>query len=362
MREIKLWTIEQDDSGEVVAEAVDSTDHTKTEKQLEDLLVTSPDLLMHGLQLVGRQTPAAGGALDLLGVNEDGNLVVFELKRGVLTRDAVAQVIDYASYLSAMDSEELVVHISQRSGIGGIEKIEDFGSWYQLQFPDSSDGYSNRPSMVLVGLGADEKTKRMVEFLSAGGLDISLVTFHAFEREGTVFLARVLETKGPDRTGAVSPSYTKAENLEALRDLSTRLRSDKLLESVASFIRQELPAYEWPSRSGYSYSLTEQTERGNPSYRVYVSVYVSNNRPGQVQLVFQHRAIEAAKEHFEQLLITHPQRFVKSHGNLKTYVKSESDWDTLTESVKSLLSAVFQGWQEKTKRESQPTDWEERPE
>ena len=356
MREIKLWTIKKDDSGSVVAEPVDSTDHTETEKQLEDLLVTSPDLLIHGLQLVGRQTPVAGGALDLLGVNEEGDLVVFELKRGTLTRDAVAQVIDYASDLSVMDSEELADHISERSGIGGIDKIEDFESWYQLQFPDSTDGYSNRPSMVLVGLGADEKTKRMVEFLSAGGLDISLVTFHAFEREGAVFLARVLETKAPDRTSAVSPKYTKAENLEALRDLSTRLGSDKLLESVASFIRIEMEAYEWPSRSGYSYSLTEQTERGNPSYRVYVSVYVSNNRPGQVQLVFQHRAIEAAKEHFEKLLITHPQRFVKSHGNLKTYVQSELDWDTLKESVKSLLSAIIQGWQEKTKKENQPKD------
>ena len=59
MREIKLWTIKKDDSGSVVAEPVDSTDHTETEKQLEDLLVTSPDLLIHGLQLVGRQTPVA---------------------------------------------------------------------------------------------------------------------------------------------------------------------------------------------------------------------------------------------------------------------------------------------------------------
>ena len=60
---------------------------------------------MEGLTLVGRQTPTEGGPLDLLGVDADGRLVVFELKRGTLSRDAVAQVVDYASYLNAMESD-----------------------------------------------------------------------------------------------------------------------------------------------------------------------------------------------------------------------------------------------------------------
>ena len=64
-------------------------------------------MLMPDLTLVGRQTPAGGGALDLLGVDEDGRLVVFELKRGTLTRDAVAQVIDYCSYLESLDVDTL---------------------------------------------------------------------------------------------------------------------------------------------------------------------------------------------------------------------------------------------------------------
>ena len=58
-------------------------------------------MLMPGLKLVGRQTPTEGGPLDLLGVDEDGRLVVFELKREMLSREAVAQVIDYASYLDS---------------------------------------------------------------------------------------------------------------------------------------------------------------------------------------------------------------------------------------------------------------------
>ena len=66
-----------------------------------------PELLEDGLTLVGRQAPTAGGWLDLLGVDRDGRLVIFELKRGSLGRDAVTQVLDYASAISAKSVESL---------------------------------------------------------------------------------------------------------------------------------------------------------------------------------------------------------------------------------------------------------------
>ena len=56
------------------------------------MLVANPDMLMSGLTLVGRQVPVETGFVDLLGIDEDGRLVVFELKREKLTSAAVAQV------------------------------------------------------------------------------------------------------------------------------------------------------------------------------------------------------------------------------------------------------------------------------
>ena len=79
MQKIKLWSVES--SGSRKATAVADIDTTETEQQLEDLLVNSPDLLMDNLTLVGRQLPTEGGPLDLLGVDADGRLVLFELKR-----------------------------------------------------------------------------------------------------------------------------------------------------------------------------------------------------------------------------------------------------------------------------------------
>ena len=105
MEEIKIWKLDGT-SEKPKAVPVAGISHTATEQLLEDALTTSPDLLMTNLHLVGRQTETAGGPLDLLGVDEDGRLVVFELKRGTLTRDAVAQAIDYASFLADLEAEE----------------------------------------------------------------------------------------------------------------------------------------------------------------------------------------------------------------------------------------------------------------
>ena len=97
-----------------------------TESFLEETLVKNPQLLIPDLRLVGRQTPIAGGALDLLGVDKDGKLVIFELKRGTLSRDAVAQIIDYASHLEAMDSDALASHISDKSVHMALRKSRTF--------------------------------------------------------------------------------------------------------------------------------------------------------------------------------------------------------------------------------------------
>ena len=79
MEETKIWSIGDDSTS---ATQLNATNQMETEGLLEDILTANPDMLEDGLQLVGRQTSTAGGPLDLLGVDTDGRLVVYELKRG----------------------------------------------------------------------------------------------------------------------------------------------------------------------------------------------------------------------------------------------------------------------------------------
>lgn len=203
--EIRLWAMEG--SGDAVrAVRLKSADRTQSEKMLEDTLVNNPEMLMEGLTLVGRQTPMEGGFLDLLGVDADGRLVVFELKRGTLSREAVAQVIDYASYLDSMADAELANLISERSGSRDIEKIGNFEDWYEGK--SEGDGLSGlKPvRMVLVGLGVDATTTRMAQFLAKGGMDFSLLTFQGYTHDGKTLLARQVQVEaGPESEEPENP-------------------------------------------------------------------------------------------------------------------------------------------------------------
>lgn len=79
---IGIWSMIRSENGKEIATPLEELNSTETEKRLEDLLVESPDLLIKGLNLIGRQVPTSGGPLDLLGIDPDGQIVLFELKRG----------------------------------------------------------------------------------------------------------------------------------------------------------------------------------------------------------------------------------------------------------------------------------------
>ena len=80
MKEIKLWKIKKNASSELNVENIQNVKETQTEEQLEEVITRCPELLVEDLKLIGRQTETPGGPLDLLGVDSDGRLVVFELK------------------------------------------------------------------------------------------------------------------------------------------------------------------------------------------------------------------------------------------------------------------------------------------
>ncbi|MXY47023.1 MAG: DUF91 domain-containing protein, partial [Chloroflexi bacterium] len=200
MDEIKIWAIEGSEITNVQPRS-----RTNSEWWLEENIVSKPELLMPGLTLVGRQTQTEGegGPLDLLGVDSDGRLVLFELKRGALSRDAVAQIVDYASYLEGMSTDSLIKHITDNSGAHGIDKIEDFAEWYSEH--SDADNLDNLTPirLFLVGLGVDDRTERIVNFLADKGVDISLLTFHGFQQDGKTLLVRLMPVES--RPECISP-------------------------------------------------------------------------------------------------------------------------------------------------------------
>jgi hypothetical protein len=349
MEEIRLWEIFDNAKEKPKASPVATVDETKTEQFLEDVLTASPELLLPDLHLIGRQTETPGGPLDLLGVDGDGRLVVFELKRGKLTREAIAQAIDYASYLASLEPEELCLHINKRSGNHGTESIDDFAQWYYNHFqrPAARIGV---PRVMLVGLGVDDRAKRMVEFLARCELDISLVTFHGFIQGGKTLLARQVEVQSRNPESQAKP--TKLDNKVKLDKLLDELGIAKNYEALISALKQGLgdSAYQWPNPVGYSFYLRETTDDGGPTQRSYVALYAPEAQKGRVQIYLQARAILAATEGgIQKLSSALGSTFVSKPGGWgEIWIDGRKPPSTYTDALTKLGQAIAAGWKNKT--------------
>ena len=295
MEEIKVWAMDGSDTT-----LLQPSKAVESEKLFEETLVKNPQILMPGLKLVGRQTRTEGGPLDLLGVDEDGRLVVFELKREMLSREAVAQVIDYASYLDSLNDGGLAELISEKSSNLGIDKIDDFEDWYGQH--GAGEGLEAlRPiRMVLVGLGVDDKTERMVRFL-AKNMEISLLTLYGFDHEGKTLLARQVRVTGDDRP-VDRPGRPRQVNREdrarLLRDRAESYGVADLFSEATDIFRGNWTRLrENPRKVGHGFRLRGLQESGKLARRSYARV---DPEDGRVRVVFFGRAVDLCPESFSE--------------------------------------------------------------
>jgi hypothetical protein len=347
MQIIELWDVARDKDGVRDAVALASASADEAERLLEDLIVRQPALLGRGMSLIGRQLPTAGGPLDLLGLDQAGRVVVFELKRGLLTREAVAQVLDYASDLLENGEEHFARLVETNSGRNGIPAIEDFADWYSQQYPDSEGPLSQPPRMILVGLGADERARRVASFLAQRSVEIELLTFHAFRAGERLLFARLSESEPPK--SATAGAGNKESNRRALQELADQLEVKGLLEDVASCVAAHLPgAYRWPGKTSYAFSLQEQTDAGRPTLRAYITLYLDPKRKRIVLFNITPRAASAGGEAVGSLVAELDPRKIRSPRN--QYVEHEiqitpEGWASHRAAFETTLKAIYAGWQ-----------------
>lgn len=103
---IKLWQIDKDDKPLEVN--IGNFADTNIEQRLESWIETTPNILGENFLIIDRQHSLPNGeTVDLLAVDGDGKLVIIELKRGKSRREAIAQALDYETWLSDMKEEDL---------------------------------------------------------------------------------------------------------------------------------------------------------------------------------------------------------------------------------------------------------------
>lgn len=174
----RLFRIDQDRLVETRRKALDF------EEKIEGWVAADLSLIGVDGIVLGRQVATDHGKrIDILAMDEDGNLVIVELKRDRSPRDIVAQVLDYASWvcrLSTNDVHELTRAAADRP------LAENYREKFGKSVPETLNATHQ---MVIVASEVDEATKRIIEYLSEEhGVGINASFFNVFEAEGREWL------------------------------------------------------------------------------------------------------------------------------------------------------------------------------
>ena len=333
--ELKVWALSDGAEVEVVESAT-----VGLEDRLEETLVRRPEMLEAGLHLVGRQTPTEGGPLDLLGVDEGGRLVVFELKREKLTREAVTQCIDYASALNVATREQLADLIREHSGSGGVEEIDDFEEWYLERFEGNELSDLLPPRLVLVGLGVDARAERMARFLAEGGIDISVLTFFGFQHSGETLLARQVEVEREEAVPSGRRSgQSRAEQRQALQKRLAERGMTNLFEEIAGTLRRALPESSQNTTAwGMGFRLPFGERR-----RIFCSLWVREKVGARVEWYaspehYDADALDALGEEAERL------GWQRGKSSFVLDITGDEQWQHVREGLTCFVETALASW------------------
>jgi hypothetical protein len=123
--------------------------------------VEQPDLLGEDLLIISQQKEVDGvGRLDLLAIDEQGKLVIIELKRDKAPREVVAQALDYASWVDSLSEEEV-----KRIAENFLEQSLDdafFARFPEAELPAISP-QSHR--ILIVAACLDDSAERIINYL-----------------------------------------------------------------------------------------------------------------------------------------------------------------------------------------------------
>ena len=208
MADLGMWSVDGDAPRRVARSGVG------LERHLENWIANDSSLLADGLTVVGRQVHLEGGPLDLLAIDWQDRWVVIELKRERLYRDALAQALDYASSIAAMDGADLEELL--RPGLSSLGDAADLASAVRQQL-DGEDG-GRDVAVLLAGVGVDAGLERIVAHLGGYGVPITIVSFEAFEPEGgpRLLIREVTE----EQTGPPRRARRPRLNIDEIRALA----------------------------------------------------------------------------------------------------------------------------------------------
>lgn len=165
---------------------LDASALQRTEKDLENLLATHLlDVLFEGAPLLPIfQERQLQSEADLYALNRDGDLVVFELKRGVAGEDAVLQAIGYTQHAGRWVYSELDRRYQaylQKRDLSAVPLRDAHKEAFLLDSPLDPTSFNRRQHLYIVGNAANEALIDAIDYWKSQGLSVQFLPYRIYD-------------------------------------------------------------------------------------------------------------------------------------------------------------------------------------
>lgn len=226
---VRLWKIRNEQLTEVEKPTLD------LEERLENWIASDISIIASNLLVIGRQVETDyGGVIDLLCIEENGDLVLIELKRDKTPREITAQVLDYASWVKLL-SPERVQSIAEKY-LRDMNFEEAFQNKFNQELPES---INEEHRMLVVGSRIDGSSRRIINYLTETyGVAINAVTFNYFKDGDGEYIARtfLIEQSKAELTQRVGSKRRPNFTYEQLQEIA----DEKGVSEVYGYLLTEL--------------------------------------------------------------------------------------------------------------------------
>lgn len=223
---------------EIIEEEDFSVD--RNEEYLHKMLEKSPQIIMKDITendittLASHLKLPSGGELDLLLVDSTGNLFLVELKKGRGYREAIAQLLDYASDIQQMEESE--IFSSERVRFNSVDEI--YRNFYsdeeELTYDDFKRNFTKsltEPAeigLILVSYTIGDDTRRLAQWLRNFGIRIYCVEFEYFKSENKeIFVPKLLIVEEVRKIGSRTLTETQEKYLKFFSDILSKFKEIK---------------------------------------------------------------------------------------------------------------------------------------
>ena len=219
---------------------------------MEDWLAKDISLLDPNLLVIGRQVLTDfGQAIDLLCLDNVGDTVIVELKRGQTPRDTAAQALEYASWVKDL-SHDRIVEIADRHFKNEDSLRTAFEERFETKLPAELN-LGHR--MLVVAESIDAGTERIVRYLSDMNVPINVATVQHFtDSDGRRLLAQVflVEPEKAEAKARASSKRRRYRTVNELQELAEKNGIGELYSHIRSGVRGVLSAEGYTTDVAYT--------------------------------------------------------------------------------------------------------------